>query len=483
MTPAALSRVHWPSLFANLAGIAPVLVVGVVTLLLNASGLELVVKRDIHLNRELKIAGVANMLGGLGGGLPGFQTLSLSALAERMAPQRRLVGVVIATVCGLCLLAGSSVLSLLPRASLGGLLMFLGLSFLVEWVVDARSRLPRTDYLVVLMILLVIATVGYLESVGLGIVIAIVLFVINYSNIDVVRHALSGAAQPSNVARPRRQREQLAELGEKALVLRLQGFIFFGTANGLVSRVRRRLRDEGYPRLRYLILDFRPVTGLDSSAVLSFVKLQQFAEQHGFVIVFTQVSATARHQLEQGGIFVDRSIARCFDELDRGLEWAENRLLEEAGHSLAEQPVNLESFLEQIAPEPEHVAELLPYFERLELPAGHVIMEQGDEPDAVYFVESGRVKMHVQIDTGKSVRLLSMGPGALIGELEMYRGRRRSAAAVTETAAVVHRISAESLIHLERQDPDRASAFHRLICRLLAERLTTTINTLQALLR
>ena len=39
------------------------------------------------------------------------------------------------------------------------------------------------------------------------------------------------------------------------------------------------------------------------------------------------------------------------------------------------------------------------------------------------------------------------------------------------------------LIHLERQDPDRASAFHRLICRLLAERLTRTINTLQALLR
>ncbi len=76
-----------------------------------------------------------------------------------------------------------------------------------------------------------------------------------------------------------------------------------------------------------------------------------------------------------------------------------------------------------------------------------------------------------------------MGPGSIIGELEMYRGRRRSASAVTESPAVIHRISADSLIHLERQDPDRASAFHRLICRLLAERLTRTINTLQALLR
>ena len=110
-------------------------------------------------------------------------------------------------------------------------------------------------------------------------------------------------------------------------------------------------------------------------------------------------------------------------------------------------------------------------------------MRQGDAPDAVFVVESGRVRVQVEFDDGKTVRLLSIGPGSIIGELEMYRGRRRTAAAVTESPAVIHRISAESLIHLEREDPDRASAFHRLICRLLAERLTKTINTLQALLR
>ena len=101
----------------------------------------------------------------------------------------------------------------------------------------------------------------------------------------------------------------------------------------------------------------------------------------------------------------------------------------------------------------------------------------------MFYVESGRVKIQVDIKKDKTVRLLSMGPGAIIGELEMYRGRERSATAVTETPAVIHRISAESLIHLEQQDPDRASAFHRLICRLLAERLTKTINTLRVLLR
>ena len=336
LTVGALGQVHWPSLIAELGSVAPVLVVGVVTLLLNASGLELAVHRDIHLNRELKVAGLANVLGGIGGGLPGFQTLSLSALAQRLAPGNRLVGVVIAAVCALCLLEGSAMLSLLPRASLGGVLLFLGLSFLHEWVFDARRRLPRSDYLVVLLILVVIATVGYLESVGLGIVIAVVLFVVKYSRVDVVRHALTGATQLSNVARPRQHREVLHELGEGVLILRLQGFIFFGTANGLVSRLRRRLRSSELGPLRFLILDFRPVTGLDSSAVLSFVKMIQLAEQHDFVIVITQASPTVLNQLEQGRILENEERARAFSELDRGLEWAENRLLEQAGISLAE---------------------------------------------------------------------------------------------------------------------------------------------------
>jgi SulP family sulfate permease len=480
---AAIGHVHWPTLLGELGNVAPVLVVGVVTLLLNASGLELTVQRDVHLNRELKTAGVANVLGGLGGGLPGFQTLSLSALAHRMAPDRRLVGIVIAVTCAGTLLAGSAVLSLLPRASLGGLLLYLGLSFLVTWVVDARKKLPRSDYLVVLLILVVIATVGYLESVGLGIVIAVVLFVVKYSRVDVVRHALSGAAQLSNVARPRRHREVLHELGQRVLILRLQGFIFFGTANGLVSRVRRRLQESELDALGYLILDFRPVTGIDSSAVLSFVKLTQLAEQHDFVVVFTQTTPTILHQLEQGGILADGARARTFSELDQGLEWCENRLLEGAGLSLDEHPAPLEGFLEQIARGRDNVAELLPYFERLELPSGHYLMRQGDEPDAVFYVESGRVRIQVEIEPAKTVRLLSMGPGAVIGELEMYRGRQRATSAVTETAAVIHRISAESMIHLEQQYPERAAVFHRLVCRLLAERLTRTINTLHVLLR
>ena len=127
----------------------------------------------------------------------------------------------------------------------------------------------------------------------------------------------------------------------------------------------------------------------------------QLAAQHDFVIVFTQTSPTILHQLEQGGILKDVARARVFNELDRGLEWCEDQLLEQAGLSLVDHPVPLESFLERLATGPDGVAELLPYFERLDLPAEHCLMRQGDPPDAVFYVESGRVKVQVDIDDAR----------------------------------------------------------------------------------
>ena len=47
------------------------------------------------------------------------------------------------------------------RLILGGLLMFLGLSLLTDWVVDGWGRLSRGDYTVVILILL---TVGFMPS-------------------------------------------------------------------------------------------------------------------------------------------------------------------------------------------------------------------------------------------------------------------------------------------------------------------------------
>ena len=53
-----LAQVHWPAIVGQLGSVGTILIISVVSLLLNASGVELVARRDVDLNREMKVAGV-----------------------------------------------------------------------------------------------------------------------------------------------------------------------------------------------------------------------------------------------------------------------------------------------------------------------------------------------------------------------------------------------------------------------------------------
>src|SRR5262249_35840682 len=285
----------------------------------------------IDANRELQAAGVANLAAGLVGGMVGFHSLSLSSLTIKLGVRSRLIGVVSGAVCALTLVGGVALLSYLPRPGLGGVLFFVGLLFFVEWVYEGWFRLSRPDYVVMIVILGVIGTVDYIPGIGVGIIAAVIMFVVNYSRVDVVKHVLSGANHQSNVERPPPQHRLLREHGEQVYILQLQGFIFFGTAHNLLTQVTLRTESEQLPPLRFLVLDFRRVSGLDSSAVLSFVRMRRLAQRRGFTVLVTHVSPPISHQLTVSRLADDSPGAfRVFPDLDHGIEWCEERILHDA---------------------------------------------------------------------------------------------------------------------------------------------------------
>jgi SulP family sulfate permease len=221
-----LGQVNWKVIFSLWSDIAAVAIISLVSLLLNASALELIAQKDMDLNRELVSTGIANIAGGLGGSSVGYHMLGVSSLAFRMGISSRLVSLFAASVTGITLLFGASLLSLVPKLIAGGLIFFVGLSFLTEWLYDAWFQLPRLDYLLVWVILIVVGAVGFLEGVGAGIVIAVVLFVVNYSRIDIIKDVLTGTSYQSSTERPFEHRQLIRRVGEQIQILRLHGFIF-----------------------------------------------------------------------------------------------------------------------------------------------------------------------------------------------------------------------------------------------------------------
>ncbi len=483
LLPSSLAMVEWPLVVGQAGKGATILIISAMSLLLNASGLELLVRREVDLNRELKSVGLANMVAGLFGGPVGFHSLSLSALGLRMGASSRAVGIVAACACGATLLFGTSVLSYFPRPIIGSLLLFLGFTFLYEWVHDAWFKLSRLDYSLVLLILAVIGTFGFLQGVGVGLFVAVVLFVVKYSRIGVVRHALSGLDLHSNVDRPSLHKRILGEKGIMIHVLKLQGYIFFGTAYRLLEQVRARVIDPVLPRPRFIVLDFHFVANLDSSAVNSFLKMKDMARTQGFFLVMTRITPQLRVKFERGGFAVtDDDRLKMFPDLDRGMEWCENRILEDEGCLLSERGRKLDDRLVEVFPDDGERRTFLGYLSREELGAGQLLLRRGDPPRALFFVESGRITVWIDGDDGSTVRLRTMGAGTIVGELGVYLGLPATASVVVEEDAVLYRLSAESLKAMEETRPLMASAFHKYVILLVGERLAYTNRTLQALL-
>lgn len=488
------NQVNWTALGSNLAKLAPIPLVSVIALLLNATGLELAARKEFDINRELLVAGAANLLSSLVGGMAGYHTISLSNLNLRATGGKRLPGLVNALLLSLTIFASSSLLAYLPRVALGGLIAFLGLSLLNEWGIQARSRLSMIDFVILLLVLAVIALEGFLVGVLLGLVISVILFVVSYSRVSVVRHVLSGRDFHSRVNRGPFQAAMLEELGDGIYILDLQGFIFFGTANGLLELVRERTLQEGHSKVHSVLMAFERVSGLDSTGLLGFRKLLQLAQEKSFTLVLAGLSPQLRDQFSRGGLAEQPDILRYFPDLDHAMEWSENELLNTAQEArqaaLQEKPPqpegkpsekDLYQALLSIYPDPESITRLLDAMQYKTLNPGEYLFHQGEVSDSVALVAYGQVTAKLEDPGREDMRLETMGSGRAVGELGFYKSSPRSAAVVADDESAVYLLDHQNLEQLEREDPEAAYAFHRIIIHLLVERVRHLMRAVEAL--
>jgi len=471
-----LSRVDWSFIWPQLPNVAAAVGMSAIALLLNATGLELTLRRDLDLNGEMRGVGLANLVSAVGGGFISYHTLSMTTLNSRLGVTSRLGGLITALVTGLGLLFGGAALSIFPKLVFGALLAFLGLSFLWEWLVDARQRLPRVDYLIVLGILVIIAAAGFLQGVAVGVVAAIVMFVVSYSRSSVVKHELDGATFKSRVTRSAAARGLLVAVGDQAYYLQLQGFIFFGTAYSLLEQVRSRVRRTP---TRFVVLDFRQVIGLDSTGMLSFNKMRQLAHDHDFTLILAGLPPALREQFDRGGLAEESGVLGFEADFDRAVEWCEDQI---CGAEIGPGNHRLVDYLQAIVPG-EATARLLRYLERREVNASTALMQQGDDPDVLYFVESGQVTAQLEQPGKSPLRLETMRGGRTVGELGFYLGTQRSAAVITDEPSVVYVLTREKMAEIENDDPAAAYAFHRIIVHLLGERVLHLVRAVDALQR
>lgn len=478
----SIGEINWEVLFGKTGNVLTIIAVSALSLLLNVSGLEVATKKEIHLDHDLKVTGIANLVGGLGGGLAGYHTMSDTLLIHKLGVSSRFVCLLTAISCGIILFTGPSLLLYFPKPLIGGLLLFLGFALLAEWLYDSWFTLSRSDYLLIVIILLVIVSSGFLQGVAVGIVLAVFLFVINYSRINIIKHELSGVNHTSNVYRTVEHRNLLMKKGDRIYILLLQGYIFFGTAEKLFDNVKRRLSSLEKCPVRFILLDFQLVNKLDSSTVFSFKKMMQLVMRKGVTLVFTGLNLKAAQQLQlDAPVGGGESIYRIFSDLDHGMEWCEDKILKmENARNFRALP--LEQQLAGLFLPPEMVSRFINYLERVEFSAGQSLFCQGDRAEYLYFIESGKITVMLELDGASGKRLQTMGAGTVVGEIGLYTKTQRTASVIAEQPSVLYKLSLKAFERMQIDEPQIAGHFHQHIVRLLADRLIQENKTTRILM-
>ncbi|MFO1249383.1 MAG: SulP family inorganic anion transporter [Alphaproteobacteria bacterium] len=459
-----LQNFPWQAL-PHLAGeFLAVMFVATISVLLNGTGIEIATKREASVDRELKAVGLANLVTGALGGLVSCLTLSRTILNREIGATGRLSGFTLAGLSAVMLVVDPAFLGFVPKFALGGLLFSTGGRLVLRWLVRSARRLLLLEYLSLLVIAVMIIEFGFVAGMAIGIVIGCSTFAFSASRVSVIKFGFDGTEYRSSLDRSADDLALLSRHGGEIQGMSLQSYLFFGSASRLQEKVKQLL--SSHPQCRFLLFDFRLVTGLDSSASYSFSQIKDAADEVGARLVLTGLSAELERAFKVSGFLTQDVIVAA--DLDHALENCEREVI--LGHRpRLDDMASLEDWLTEALGDAGHAQALARRCIRRDVEDGEIIARAGEEAGSMHFILEGRIGV---IAGEGGVRLRSLGRRTIIGEMGLVARRPRSANIQAERPSILYELRLSEFEILQRDNPALCQALLAYVARVMAERLS-----------
>lgn len=207
----------------------------------------------------------------------------------------------------------------------------MGIELLEEALWQTWGKVQRLEYLTILVIVVTMGVWDFVVGIFIGIILAALNFVVQTSRRTAIRATYSGEIANSTVRRAPLQHRFLKEAGQQIFLIKLSGFLFFGTIVGVENRIRALLEDEAFEErpLRFLILDMTSINGIDYSAAEAFTRINRLLQKRGVVLCVSGIDLQGDigRAFAGVGLFEDDLDVRRFPGLNEALESCENELL------------------------------------------------------------------------------------------------------------------------------------------------------------
>ncbi|KAI1345103.1 cyclic nucleotide-binding domain-containing protein [Xylariaceae sp. FL0016] len=286
---------------------------------------------NMNLNHELKLHGYSNFLSGLAGSIQNYLVFANTAFFFRSGGDTRLAGVLLAALTFVVMTIGPVIIGWIPVMMVGTLIFVLGFELLELALVDPRKKMKLVEYLTVVAIVLTMGIYDFVVGIFVGIILAFISAIFHASQVSAIRATYTGAQVGSMVRRNPSQHYYLQEVGAQTYVIKLSGFLFFGTIVSVDEKIRALLSDDAFTDhpIRYMVIDLWHVTGIDFSAGEGFVIISRLLHKRGVHLLISGKDSESKigRTLRAVGLGSDGAEVIFTPDLNSALESCENEQL------------------------------------------------------------------------------------------------------------------------------------------------------------
>ena len=298
--PNGFPKIQW-TLFTdfNLLEILPYIFTALTLSLLGAidSLLTSVVADNLtktrHLpNKELIGQGIGNSIGAIFGGLPGAGATIRTVVNIQSGGKTRLSGMIAGMVLLLILLVLSPLASKIPAAVLAGILVTVGIGVMDYKGLNVLSKIPRTEIIIMTVVLLLSVFWNLVYAVGIGLLLACLFFMKKMGDL---------AKNNSKVGLVSNEKEFEINISEKSkenvFIKHLNGPLFFGFTSEFVSIANKIPKTASV-----IIIDMEKVPYIDQSGLFALEDVILDLDKKDIKIIMTGIQSQPMQLMKTIGI-------------------------------------------------------------------------------------------------------------------------------------------------------------------------------------
>ncbi|MEV8082676.1 SulP family inorganic anion transporter [Pseudarthrobacter oxydans] len=266
-------------------------------------------------DRELTGQGLASIAAGLFGGMPATGAIARTAVNVRSGAKTRLAAAVHAVVLLAIVYLASGMVSRIPLAALGGVLMVTAVRMVSRRTVAAILRSTRSDAAVFILTAIITVAFDLIVAIQIGLAAAALFALRTFASLSSV--------QREEIPGPR------AEGDEHIAVLRLDGAMFFGAAERILQEISQ-VKD-----VQVAIIRLSQLRMLDATGAHALVEVVSALELRGITVLLKGVRPDHLQLVTNVGVIRSlRHHKHLFEHLGDAVEHARSHVRRNAAYRL-----------------------------------------------------------------------------------------------------------------------------------------------------